>query len=309
MEDYKIKQLVYRLLSGTQIFYVQDKEIIYNPPSMEVLGRAEFFWHRWFHEVRGHGWMTEDALMDFMMGHGLWSSEKDKKLESLPEKIIEIKETMYQNYDTGQPYEFLTKPLERLIQEERKLMMSKYEYHYLTADGYADGLKNEYLLKHSLQCDETITSSDIQSVSMQMRKSDISTNDYRAIVRSDEWLSYWSLGKMGVFTRHISELSQEQRVIASLSRMYDNAYEDPDCPPDKVLDNPYLFDGWLSLKNKKNKADKLRQEIDANIPVSDNQVFVIANQDRSVKDIQRLNSPQALRKMKEMMKPRNNNER
>ena len=33
--------------------------------------------------------------------------------------------------------------------------------------------------------------------------------------------------------------------MVSFSRMYDGAYGSPECPPDKVIEDDDMFDGWL----------------------------------------------------------------
>jgi alpha-amylase/alpha-mannosidase (GH57 family) len=75
--------------------------------------------------------------------------------------------------------------------------------------------------------------------------------------------------------------------------MYDSAYEHPECPPDNVIEDDDLFDGWMihqrreSEKNKnKNRTEKILEgkKLD-----KAGEVFIMANSQEEAQNIYNLN--------------------
>jgi hypothetical protein len=81
-----------------------------------------------------------------------------------------------------------------------------------------------------------------------------------------------------VFGVPAAALTDEQRVLSVWSRVYDNAYEDPDCPPESVVSDDDMFDGWMILRRKERDEDMQKKRAHAALEnekiASSGEVFV-----------------------------------
>ena len=112
------------------------------------------------------------------------------------------------------------------------------------------------------------------------------------------WRSYWTSSKNGasLFVGSVSEWSDDQRVLASMSRMYDNVYEHPECPSDQVIDDDDMLDGWMILQRRLVDAQKKKQAVDALHPKLKNaqEVFIRADDSQEAQEIKSFNTQEGL---------------
>ena len=64
----------------------------------------------------------------------------------------------------------------------------------------------------------------------QLNSADISPEQFRDIVRSYSWRTYWIANKENIFGIPAIEYSEDQKTLISYSNMYDNILEHPECP-------------------------------------------------------------------------------
>jgi len=87
----------------------------------------------------------------------------------------------------------------------------------------------------------------------------------RELARTTPWVGLWNVLKMNGQPFDLNTLTIEQQSLLSWSNMYDKIHESPDCPPDEVLDDDDMLDGWLIIQRRKREADKKKQEIESHI--------------------------------------------
>ena len=92
------------------------------------------------------------------------------------------------------------------------------------------------------------------------------------------WRGYWNADKTNIFDKCTTELTDEQRALLNISRMYDNIYEHPECPDDKIIEDDDALDGWMILQKRKNDKDKKKSQFDSSNPNLKNsgEVFVMS---------------------------------
>ena len=141
----------------------------------------------------------------------------------------------------------------------------------------------------------------VMTVYNQKRLSEIKL---RELSRTDPWRTTWGVGKKThLFSSPAIDLSDEQKRLVQWSIMYDNIYENPDCPSDTVIENDYLLDGWLIVKKRERTKDKKREEIEQRIGNNKNaeEVYVVAQKEDGsydeelVKDVFDMNDEQSRR--------------
>jgi hypothetical protein len=88
--------------------------------------------------------------------------------------------------------------------------------------------------------------------------------------------------------------------------MYDSAYEHPDCPNDKVIEDDDMFDGWMIYQRRendkakdKNRANKLLEG--KNLDKAQ-EVFLMAKTNEEAQNIYNLNDNQSRNIIKEREK-------
>ena len=104
--------------------------------------------------------------------------------------------------------------------------------------------------------DNTLIQSAIQHATV------FSIAQIREIARSEPWRSIWAVQKADSFHTPAQEWTDSQRYLASFSKMYDNVYESTECPPDSVVQDDDVLDGWFIQQRKKRDEAKQEQSTD-----------------------------------------------
>ena len=47
------------------------------------------------------------------------------------------------------------------------------------------------------------------------------------------------------------------------SKLYDGAYEHPECPEDSVIQDDDMFDGWMIFQRRKREKSKTAKQVDS----------------------------------------------
>ena len=129
----------------------------------------------------------------------------------------------------------------------------------------------------------------------------ITTEEFKLLARSSLWRGYWNAVKNNIFEKPISLLTDEQKALLNISRMYDNIYEHPECPDDKVLEDDDALDGWMIIQKRKNDNDKKKSQFDSTNPNLKNagEVFVVSSSNEDSEAITSMNTFESKSAMKE----------
>jgi len=216
---------------------------------------------------------SENELLVFLHENGLWSDEKQKMFEQVEKDIETLKVKLYQMAFRSAELAVGRRMLKVAKAKQNELYAERHQYDHMTADGQAplarmrymvgccllraDGSQvwknNEFMDSDDLLLDEAVNA---------FGKSRAGEAVLRELARSEPWRSIWSCrhSEGSVFGKPSAELSDEQRHLTVWSRVYDNAYEDSECPPDSVVSDDDMFDGWLILKRReRDKGMKNKQ--------------------------------------------------
>jgi hypothetical protein len=208
----------------------------------------------------------------------------------------------------------IKKSLSEYRNQLNKIMDYKNDLFSHTLEGYASSIKNEYILcntlfKNNMRVFPKQVSSDQASyvyfndLVTEVNKQNIAIDSYKELARSSMWRSYWNCNKEKVFNKAVCDWTDDQRTTVSVTRMYDNIYDHPECPSDHVIEDDDMLDGWMIHQREKNQKAKKQAQIDEMNPKLKNaqEVFLIPQSKEEIEDIIGLNSPDSLRRMKEKM--------
>jgi len=58
-------------------------------------------------------------------------------------------------------------------------------------------------------------------------------------------------------------MTDEQKTLITWSSIYDNISEHPDCPPDYIINDDDVLDGWLIIQRRKREKDMNKQRAES----------------------------------------------
>jgi hypothetical protein len=301
MENESIDNYLSRILSGYLIFNYNNcfYKLIY--PNIDLKYKAELYSQQEYENNKYNDWISEEQVNYFLAILGLWSPEMDTQLTSIEKKIEDLKVDLYNNFLNPNSIKNIKKTISNYKKIQHDLLHKKHYLDNFTHKGYVSVLKNQYLLIESLYDDKdqrvfsypNIDYNTLNLFSNTINDYQIDISTFRMIARNEKWKNYWSTNKNNIFDKPVIDWTDEQRTLVIFSKMYDSAYENPDCPPDSVINDDDMFDGWLILQKRasekqkeKNRAEKLLEG--KNIGNA-KEVFLVARSQEEAQNIYNLN--------------------
>lgn len=301
-----LELLLYRILCGYLIFYYNNEKYILKLASPDIKYESQILYNNIINDEKYNEWLREENLDNLLTYLGLWTKDTKMIIKDLEKKIDNTKVDYYKNFKLKEKKESTFKALERLKKQLNTILHKKEELYSNTLEGYANSIKNEFIISNTLYKNNKLVFNIDQNannymlfnnVVNELNKHTISINEFKKLARSNIWRAYWNIKKDRVFNEHLSD---DQKTLMGLSQMYDRVYEHPDCPDDSIIEDDDALDGWMILQRQKIEKDKKQQQIDNLNPKLKNaqEVFLFANNAEEAEDIVSLNSQESLYKMK-----------
>jgi hypothetical protein len=312
MNDGNLENLLYRILGGHLIFYYKQEKYEVRKASNLVRYEAEILYNKILNDEKYNDWIREENISNIMINLGLWTKETDKTIKQLEKRIENQKVELFENFMKTDTQKKIRKNLEASKDQLNRITSTKIEFVSHTLEGYAQSIKNEYIICQNLYKNGKKLFNDLDSDSssysyfneiiFELNKYNISISDFKKLSRSYAWKSYWNAHKNNpMFPGPVSEWTDDQRSLVSFSQMYDSIYEHPECPSEGVIDDDDMLDGWMIVQKRKVEKAKKQQSIDEMNPnlKKAGEIFLFGKNNTEVEEIMSLNSPEALNKMKE----------
>jgi hypothetical protein len=182
----------------------------------------------------------------------------------------------------------------------------KQTYYMQTLEGYAESIKNEFIMVNTIYHNGKKAFDKFKSLKNSLNKftnivseidkHGLSVSDYRRIAKSDLWRSLWNVGKTNIFKNAVSEWTEEQLTIVSYSMMYDSVYEHPEKPTDNVINDDDMLDGWMIIQRRAIEKSKKQDEmLKTNNKLGKAQeVFIFTDSDEGIQEVMSMNSDEAI---------------
>jgi len=308
MNVYEREYFVSRIRSG--FYHIKDgnTKIKVMTPTME----DDFFANEHFMEVleeaKLEGYMTQDQMLNWMMTQGLWSEKKEKDIETVKKDIDGTKLKMYKRRSEPNIVQGGKQVLEMLNSSLNKLLSQKDEYFSNTCEGLAFQEKSLFLFERCCYVGKErfdFNSLDPTIYYYSWLGQLLKEGQVRELARNDPWRHYWLFKEdVSLFNNEGGrDLSVDQKNIMVWSKMYDNVQESPERPSEEVIEDDDLLDGWFIYQREKEKEESVKNDIEDKInnpKMANAQEFVIMAKDQNdVDNINKLNTPIALRNKKE----------
>lgn len=309
MDKDNISLYLSRILSGFYYFVFANNKYKLIYPDMSIKYQAELFANDQYELNRFNEWIFDDDIIHYLVGSGLWDYSGDNLLKKLEVQIEDYKADLYKNFLNPTKVKSIRKSLDGVRKRYDTMYTTRHSFDHLTPKGYANILKNQYIISHSIYDDKNNLVFDLDDRSIDLNllnniieflaSNTLDIKTFRKIARSDIWRNYWSANKEYLFDKPTINWTDEQRTLVVLTKMYDSAYESTECPPDHVFDDDDMFDGWMIIQKREN--DKIRSKNRTEKMFGNKgglnkaqEVFLVANSKEEAEAIYSLNDSSSL---------------
>lgn len=289
--------LLHRIISGyINIKFNELKLKYFTAPSLDILYQASEVYYNTYYEAKDNGLMDDKEIQIFLVEQGVWNDEDEEHLEKkIPEYIENIKIEMYRNFRKPEFLHTSRKYIKKANEKFNDLFALRHSWDHLTCHGTASYARWQFIIENCTYYGSQLmelSSSGIADVLEQVNLARIDETMIREISRSEPWRTTWFNGKRcQLFSRPAVEFSDEQKRLVHWSMMYDNIYENSDCPPDEVVEDDDCLDGWMLLKKQERVKEKTKNYLEEKIGKNMNagEVFVVVDNEKEANDVSELN--------------------
>lgn len=303
--DMNIDLLIYRISSGKLFFSYNNQSLVLSSPSVELRYEAEMLYDRIIEDHLFDNWFRKDDLLYILKKMDIWHESDEKFMKQLEKTIENTKISLYQNRAIAKKVLSIRKDLLNYKNSLLKLLEKKHYLDNITLEEYAQNRKQEFIVSNCLYYQtsnhkfiENISSHniiDLQAIISKINSYIIPVETYKKIVISDQWKKIWNYNKSNVFNgQSACELTEEQLNLVNISIMYDRIYENPECPPESVIQDSDMLDGWM-LDQKKRLEDQKKKDGAGSIldkHKNAKEIFIVSDQEEAI-DIIGMNDAEA----------------
>ena len=315
MDEGRRSFLIYEIISGLKLITYNGTRYKLIPSSKELKLLAEHIYRDTIASLRFDNLITKEKAALFLQRSGTWKEEDNKALEKLEKHLEDKKVELYNAlYDSTKQ-----KSIRRVISTAKasinKAYSKKHSLDYMTLDYHALLAKKQFLIAMCLRDnnnnpiynEDTFLNSDstiVEAVIDFLSSDNITVEEFRELVRNDPWRTMWNLGKESCIGLPIVEWTEDQKMLVTFAKMYDNAYQSMDCPPDEVFEDDDMFDGWMIDQRRKRDKDQKQKQVDnmKNVPDSAQEVFVFAPTRDDANKVYNLNDAEGRSKIRQREK-------
>jgi hypothetical protein len=300
-----------RILSGFFIFIHNNVKYKLIYPDISIKYEAELYAEEEYEKNKYNDWINEDDILRMLIMMEMWTPDGDTKLKSLEKTIEDTKVEIFKNFLNPVRIKSLKKSLSTHKKNYNRQYEARHSLDYITTEGYSQWLKSQYIIVNSLydmnnnRIFKNIDSADsnlLASLCSTINEHSLDVSTFREIARSDIWRNYWGPNKNAVFDKSVVNWTDEQKTLVLITKMYDSAYEHPECPAENIIEDDDAFDGWMVFQkreNEKAKNKKRTEQILGNKLNKAGEVFLMANSKEEAQNIYSLNDQSSMNTIKE----------
>jgi len=301
-----LELLLYRIFCGYLNFTVNNESYKLLCADLSLKYEAQILYNNIINDEKYNDWLREENLENWLIQLNLWTKDTKMILKDIEKKIENNKADYYSNFKFNEKKNNIKKNLDNYRKQLNSILVKKEELYSNTLEGYANSIKNEFIITHTLYKNNILVFNNkinennyllFNTIVNELNKHNIDVSSFKKLSRSSLWRSYWNVKKHNTFT---DSLTDDQRTLIGISQMYDRVYEHPDCPSDEIIEDDDALDGWMIVQKRKIEKDKKQQQIDTLNPKLKNaqEVFLFANNQEEAQEIVGLNNLEGLNRMK-----------
>jgi hypothetical protein len=302
MDLAKRELLLYRIFSGFVRFHIDDTVYIFKSPTAEDRYLAQEIYEEEVKSNRYENWHTKKTILKFLQQQQIFTEEDEEKLDKMEDDIEDLKHKLFTSMLNTEKSNFIRLTLQRTREYMSGLIAAKTCLDHTTVEGYASLLKTQFLTRRCLYHEDGrdlqgCSSEFLEKSMSQIAIKTIGQAELRELARTEPWRGYWGASnKQGIFEGLPINYNEDQRSLVLYSKMYDGAYEHPECPDDEVINDDDLFDGWMIHQRKQRENTKTKKSIESSINEKQRnaeELYVFAPSTKDANKINDLNTPEA----------------
>lgn len=263
---------LYRLLSGNLIFEFNGIDYVVRSPDIDLLQKAQqLFSKTLYQESFNEEWLYPHEIRGLLLRNELITLQQDENLKKIQDTIETTKVNMYENVLNSKELAKLRTVLDAQKKQSNLMFYSLHMLDYLTAEGYANIVKSQFLLTNTIfygngnkvfKNDDSADYQLLDALTYEINGRGFGYDELREMSRTEPWRAYWCSQKDGIFGIPASQWNEDQRVICAYSRMYDSVFDSPNCPSDSIVEDDDLLDGWMISQRRENEKNKKEEELE-----------------------------------------------
>ena len=312
MEDARKNRVYNEIISGIKFIYIEGTRYKLSLPTREYRLLAEDIYDEVLESLRFDNLMTDSECQRALMRLEIWSPLDDESLKKLEDLLEDQKVRLYKSLLDVNAQKGIRKQLSSTKNAINRALGRKHSLDPVTLRFHATTVKTKFLIAMGLTQEDgtpaynekSFWNSDstvLEKVYEAVESSIIKIEEYRHLARNEPWRGIWSAAKGTVFGTAPADWTEAQKNIVSFSRMYDGAYQSPECPSDTVFEDDDMFDGWLIDQRKTREKEQNQQRVEkaGNWKDSAQEVFITAPTKQDAQNVYDLNDMTARAKIKE----------
>jgi hypothetical protein len=314
IDNQNIELLVNTILAGKKIFSYDDKKYEIKKPSLELRIQSDILYSDTYNNNIFNDFILLEDIPNLCISLGIIPHNYTQQILDLEKKLENIKLEYFSLFaDIDKRKRNKTK-LNNFKKQYTNFLETVHMLDYISLEHYCSKVKNEFIILNTLYFYETNilvfkNQKDTDYIYFnnlinEINKNTLDIDVFKTICRSEYWRNLWSDNKHFLISEPISEWSEEQKTLCSLSKMYDRIYEHPECPSDEIIEDNDALDGWMIHQKRENSKQK--QEKGVNNMLSDkiknsSEIFLMANNQEKAQKIMEFNDQQSLGKMNQKL--------
>lgn len=312
MDFEKKTYLISKISVGNSYFEYYGTKYKIVPPTLEQIYLSEKIYDQEYEQLAYEGMLSKKQALDILIVRGKWNDVLENSFEKIEKAIDKLKIDLYKKFLNKSLHSPIKSQIRALEKNLAKVHDLKGSLDYLTKEYHCTTLKHQFIISVCIQDmngnyiynpeDFWISNGTMIEKALMAKSSEIvSQSEFRELARSNPWRNYWNISKENVFKRSSLELTNEQRTLVTYSKMYDNAYQHPECPPDEVIQDDDIFDGWTLFQQEKREKETKKKQIDDMVDGKSGggkEVFVPVGKDDDPSQVYELNELDSRRRIR-----------
>jgi hypothetical protein len=306
MEYIQLEHTLYQILHGKYYIEYNKESFISVPNTIKDKYESSLIYNSVMNDILYEDMLTWEHAQRISHNIGIWTTKEEAGLKDLEKMLENTKLQLFLNYTNPSSVSQLKKKISNLKKGIAKSNNNKHKLYHATKESYAENIKRQFLAAVSIRDKDNnpIYNMDnfwqadtifIEAVIEHIDRNFIPIENIRELARSEPWRSMWIAQKGDVLGKPAVEWTEYQRILCSFSRMYDNVYESTECPPEEVIEDDDILDGWF-VKQKKDREDKksnksVDNHFSSHKGKGRQEMFIMANNKEEAQTIMNYNDP------------------
>lgn len=301
MEDIYYEKILNRIIQGRLRIRLGDLVLFVHEPDRDILEESYEIYQQAYDQAYYSGVYIQDEILELLLKNNMWSPLDDREADDLEKKLDNLKVEAFKSFVHKKKLAAIKRQIRNTQRKIVKFRSKKHQLDHVTCQGVAHFTRKCWIIRNTTKLsngelfdfDKISISAFLDIVS----EHSIDISDVRKISRTSPFRTMWLASKKAgnLFGKQSSLLDSNQMSLVSFCQMYDNVYEHPESPSEKIINDDDCLDGWFIVQHRKYEKDKKKSEVDAMLSnekiANSGEIFLMAKNQEDVNNIYDLNDP------------------